>query len=291
MEIFESIETHVLQLGLKAESLTKIVSLSEEIIGAIKKAIHEFKGIEKAACHYHLMTMIFPKIIQRERLFQEQDNIKMHFEIVTTMCAKALNTEFNTFFKAQSKGYTDLCENIDVLNDYLDVLTQSEKMHMDQFTKLVKISPEENAFAQLLLKNLSRKKKISKLKDFLKTYPNCKEARKQLSEILGNEIIQEEVFAKPKVRPKKRKEKEEIIIIDICIEKKCEEKDAPEELCCPITCGLMLDPVVCSDGFTYEREANEDWILNNPTSPLTRKPIWVVRPDEQKMQMIKLWKN
>ncbi|NBR15921.1 MAG: hypothetical protein EBU01_15295, partial [Crocinitomicaceae bacterium] len=45
----------------------------------------------------------------------------------------------------------------------------------------------------------------------------------------------------------------------------------PEEYLCPITLGLMVDPVVCTDGKTYERTS----ILGLPTSssPLTRQPI------------------
>ena len=36
--------------------------------------------------------------------------------------------------------------------------------------------------------------------------------------------------------------------------------DAPDELCCPITLELMLDPVQTILGQTYEREAIEDWL-------------------------------
>jgi hypothetical protein len=42
---------------------------------------------------------------------------------------------------------------------------------------------------------------------------------------------------------------------------------------CPITLDLMVDPVVASDGFTYERAAIEKWIKIKGTSPFTRAPL------------------
>lgn len=44
----------------------------------------------------------------------------------------------------------------------------------------------------------------------------------------------------------------------------------PDELCCPITNKLMVDPVIASDGFTYERIAIIRWMSNNDRSPMTR---------------------
>jgi hypothetical protein len=47
----------------------------------------------------------------------------------------------------------------------------------------------------------------------------------------------------------------------------------PANLCCPISQLLFWDPVVASDGITYEREYIERWIETefNPVSPLTKK--------------------
>lgn len=47
--------------------------------------------------------------------------------------------------------------------------------------------------------------------------------------------------------------------------------DIPEEYLCPITQDLMIDPVFTYDGQTYEREAIENWLINQKknTSPLT----------------------
>lgn len=45
--------------------------------------------------------------------------------------------------------------------------------------------------------------------------------------------------------------------------------DPPEDLLCPITLSLFQDPVVCEDGFTYERRAIVDWVQHRGTSPMT----------------------
>ena len=47
----------------------------------------------------------------------------------------------------------------------------------------------------------------------------------------------------------------------------------PDEFKCPITCELMEDPVLCSDGHTYERAAIERWLRSHGTSPKTNAPL------------------
>lgn len=50
--------------------------------------------------------------------------------------------------------------------------------------------------------------------------------------------------------------------------------DTPDEYVCPITLCLMKDPVIASDGNTYEREAIEKLIKHKTCkSPITREPI------------------
>lgn len=38
--------------------------------------------------------------------------------------------------------------------------------------------------------------------------------------------------------------------------------DLPHHFLCPITHDIMKDPVKCSDGFTYERRAINEWFLS-----------------------------
>jgi hypothetical protein len=49
--------------------------------------------------------------------------------------------------------------------------------------------------------------------------------------------------------------------------------DAPSDMLCPITCAIMKDPVICSDGNTYERKAIETWLRTNNKSPSTNLPL------------------
>jgi len=48
-----------------------------------------------------------------------------------------------------------------------------------------------------------------------------------------------------------------------------QEAEVPGGLVCPITDELMLDPVLCADGHSYERANIQAWLENHDTSPLT----------------------
>jgi len=48
----------------------------------------------------------------------------------------------------------------------------------------------------------------------------------------------------------------------------------PDEFLCPITREIMTDPVIASDGFSYERSAISGWIESGKiTSPMTNSPL------------------
>lgn len=54
----------------------------------------------------------------------------------------------------------------------------------------------------------------------------------------------------------------------------------PNEFICPITCAKMVEPVVASDGHSYERDAIEQVMCKgNGLSPLTREPLTGVFPN------------
>ena len=61
-----------------------------------------------------------------------------------------------------------------------------------------------------------------------------------------------------------------------------------DSLKCPITCELLRDPVIGSDGHTYERESITSWLQQHGTSPLTREPMVIesLRPNHSIRQMI-----
>jgi len=55
---------------------------------------------------------------------------------------------------------------------------------------------------------------------------------------------------------------------------------ANAHLLCPITRALFSDPVIASDGHTYERYAIQNWISQRKTSPITRKHISILREND-----------
>ncbi len=49
--------------------------------------------------------------------------------------------------------------------------------------------------------------------------------------------------------------------------------EPPTEFFCPITQEILLDPVVLTDGFSYERQAVVEWLSHRMISPITGKPV------------------
>jgi hypothetical protein len=47
----------------------------------------------------------------------------------------------------------------------------------------------------------------------------------------------------------------------------------PDQFACPIGCEVMLDPVKCADGHTYERENIASWLQRSSISPLTNEEL------------------
>ena len=62
----------------------------------------------------------------------------------------------------------------------------------------------------------------------------------------------------------------------------------PDEFMCPITTSIMLDPVLGSDGHTYEKAAITEWLRVHATSPMTREPMNAqgLRPNHSLKSMI-----
>ncbi|CAB1098853.1 unnamed protein product [Ectocarpus sp. CCAP 1310/34] len=48
-----------------------------------------------------------------------------------------------------------------------------------------------------------------------------------------------------------------------------EDEGVPQDFICPLTLEVMIDPVVCEDGHSYERGALEAWLRNHDTSPMS----------------------
>ena len=70
--------------------------------------------------------------------------------------------------------------------------------------------------------------------------------------------------------------------------------EPPDEFMCPITTELMTDPVLATDGHTYERSAIERWFATGKTSsPKTGEPLEVtaVFPNHSVRSMIRDWEE
>ena len=71
--------------------------------------------------------------------------------------------------------------------------------------------------------------------------------------------------------------------------------EPPESLMCPITCDLMIFPVLASDGFLYEKAAISEWARGVDTesarSPMTNERLTAVfREDKTTAIFCAAWK-
>jgi hypothetical protein len=67
-------------------------------------------------------------------------------------------------------------------------------------------------------------------------------------------------------------------------------EEPPESLRCPITNKLMNEPVMATDGFTYDRTSITDWIELNCTSPKTGEKVSSgLIPNYEKKAQIDQW--
>eukprot|EP01080_Neovahlkampfia_damariscottae_P008276 gene8276-101_t len=57
-------------------------------------------------------------------------------------------------------------------------------------------------------------------------------------------------------------------------------------LVCPITREIFVNPVIASDGFTYEKEAIENWMKRSLNSPMTRERMTSVLIQNKQLKMI-----
>nr|XP_020654018.1 WD repeat, SAM and U-box domain-containing protein 1 isoform X3 [Pogona vitticeps] len=66
----------------------------------------------------------------------------------------------------------------------------------------------------------------------------------------------------------------------------------PDEFLCPITRELMKEPVIAADGYSYEKEAMENWIIKERrTSPMTNLPLQtlILTPNRSLKMAINRW--
>ena len=49
--------------------------------------------------------------------------------------------------------------------------------------------------------------------------------------------------------------------------------DIPPDFVCPLSLSIMKEPVMASDGHTYEKDKIQTWTLKNKTSPISRAEL------------------
>merc|ERR1712062_712635 len=91
-------------------------------------------------------------------------------------------------------------------------------------------------------------------------------------------------------------DEDEIAIRDV-VEEEMDDNDGGDDIeikeinskfLCPITKQIMKDPVICADGYSYERTAIEQWLKCNDKSPVTEETLSTkqVFPNQNLKQMI-----
>jgi len=72
------------------------------------------------------------------------------------------------------------------------------------------------------------------------------------------------------------------------------EENPPDELICPITFELMSEPVIASDGYSYEKAAIQHWLITKGRqSPKTNQPLTSVflYPNHILAMQIRKWRE
>ena len=69
------------------------------------------------------------------------------------------------------------------------------------------------------------------------------------------------------------------------------ERTPPPPLVCPVTLDVMDNAVIDHDGYSYDRAAIEEVLRDNPTSPMTRRPMTPANliPNRALRDMIAAW--
>ena len=65
----------------------------------------------------------------------------------------------------------------------------------------------------------------------------------------------------------------------------------PPSFLCPITQELMVDPIMCADGHSYDRRSIEEWLKSHDSSPVTnmRLPDRNIVPNHALRNSIQEW--
>ena len=147
--------------------------------------------------------------------------------------------------------YSTLCIlSLYTINNYInkyvlkEIITFQKNILNIILFKIEKLSKEQNdiIIIDTIQDSLSRINSI--LRHFLKTY------------------IEKNIEELDKYKPK-----------DINISNNINFINIPNEFKCPISRNIMKNPVILSDGHSYDRIYIEEYIKDKPISPITNKPL------------------
>ena len=160
------------------------------------------------------------------------------------------------------KKHMERDENSAVLNRDITVVNLSRKQQI----KYLKRCLEDKADSDAISSEIT----LGELKKFY-TFMRKKESKKFLGHVLKKlrpAILTQQLKKAEEDKLKLRREAQKYFD---------ELLHANHHFCCPITQDIFVDPVVASDGNTYERHALENWInVYGGNSPITRQPISIL---------------
>ncbi|XP_008571570.1 PREDICTED: WD repeat, SAM and U-box domain-containing protein 1 isoform X2 [Galeopterus variegatus] len=159
----------------------------------------------------------------------------------------------------------------------LETLCQARSME-DQLKQFTEDWSEEDVSTWLCAQGLKDLVDIFKMNNI-----DGKELLNLTKESLADDLKIESLGLRSKVLRK---------IEELRTEVKSLSSGIPDEFICPITRELMKDPVIASDGYSYEKEAMENWISKKKrTSPMTNLVLSsvVLTPNRTLKMAINRW--
>jgi len=233
----------------------------------------KFNGISLNAAQAKAKTIInVANLTPAQALYLKQailgdESLDFLKKETTTTSVVSVGTLFNSLFGNNSSSFRNNSSSFDDINKLLDAkIAQAKNSNlMDQnstvnnSTIINDITIANNSNLQLPTSNI-----VNNNKHGIISVPsvNTNATKQSLppgngnAAIVNNKDKKSSVLSSAKPVPK---------------QPDCDVNGTPYDFICPITLEIMNDPVKCQlDGRNYERNAIEQWLKTNGTSPLTR---------------------
>ncbi len=292
-ERYESMKCRFLKS--KKELLNQLEKIEEEILEIDQKIKNFENEVLKCDLISNILSSIEEKENENEKVIQEMNQKMENWKIENgdrklvdlkspqdiSCLLSLLNIEYDTKEKSSLTNIDPISINLQSYGDKKRLMD----LTLNQPNRLVSSISITNLFIKPMDKLDEEKVNEWKYKDVLKwislSFPKDinEEIEAALKKnkidgkqflLLKDEEIKEEIGITSEYNQKKVKE-----WIDILKRKShvnlIELTNVPDELKCPLTNKVMEDPVVASDGQTYERKAIEDFFKTSIVSPVIHK--------------------